>query len=1524
MTRTPTRARFLTTVLLLACAAVSLSPAWRDGDRAAVAQDRPTTALIENPNTAAQLAEAKNRINKAEQARVDGNNDAARALWLEAFERLQGVFAEDRYRDHWVPRIGTVGRYIGAREYARELVLSGGEFAQLVYEDRYNSNANHLMREARLNRSVAPLQRIAQHYPFTSTGLTAIWMLAQHHWEAGRFSAAASLLMELRDRPRLDDGMRADVAAMLGETYARLGLPDEAAALASDARHTMPDATAMAGGKERPLHELLADATNRAARLANSPETQSMVRNYGGNHRGNQASPGPFTPSAVRWTRNHAPSRAISTENFYLDYSNYDPGFVRRVPAVDSGMVFVPNRYNVRACNLFSGAVEWDFTPEYEFSQMRYNAEQDQNAMYTISVFDDRVFAPLDRPYPREVRVDRPLWGTSVVVVTPPRRELFVLDRNTGEKLWSVGGRYDQEATADAPIPLHERMSYALAPIVVGDTVYCPASRLGHNGIIYIVALDRDGERDANGIPTGRAKVKWISQMAAGQKEINMFGRPTREPFPTAVVYGNNMVYICTNLGVVGAVDARTGEHRWASTYEVTDFYQPISPTAVFRTTTWFANPPMLVGGTLIVTPTDGPTMVAFDAVTGERKWDFGFPGLVADAQRYLLGVYENQVVITGASKLACVNLHTGRLTTEVPLYSNGRSTSRVYGRGAIAGKYAYVPLSGELVQIDLDRLTRVGTVNVPGMLRDGANLVAAGSVMVLVSDDDNSRAITCSYDWEAIIRALKQEANRNPNDVAIALRLANLTWQSGDTEAAIEQFERVLRIAEQSGDPEGEKARHAARRALFNIHVEQAETARARLNWPVVGRAIAKAREFLDAENSDEAIALLLLEVEYNRHQNPAEVEATYRRLIESYGTLMYSFPDAGTARVAVYALVKMAEQAEAARKYDRALEHWQSLMIQHRNESYSGALVYSLARERMLAIFSRAGRVHYAAIERRVRALYDEAISANPVDVGALEGIVANYPLSETAADALRALATRAIDQGQFELATEYLRRLLREYPTAASRALIYLDAIDVYEQQEMFHAARTLYRQLEREHGTETVTWRDQRIAVGAYVKERLASAPYSELDASPNAVSLKMPLEEAWNMTFSDNGAAKVLNLTTPIHQDYSSQFYVHLQGNKLEARSTRDGHVLWDYRNIVFVYAAGYTQDGSLVLVTRQAVVAVNAGNGKELWRVEFDVIDIAFEVQAASIAEDMVGIILRVRSPVDRQYRFHVGVIDARTGTLIGTSREPILDNIYSAPIVRDGMLVCWSENVAMVFGFALTAPEAPLYTLNYREHEGDRKRLSAPVLVGNDRFAVTVNDTDIYVHTIVDGAEVSRYQSRMMRGATLYANESMLFITSRPDTTERLTAIDAAMGTEIWSTQYDGIYRRAVLTNSDIAIARQTRDSEAIVDAFDIQTGDRLWSRSLGVNNRWSCQDDAVTTKHVMFGMRQYVPVTEDGRTRNRLEMEMFFIDRESGTLTQHLVPDMGKSIVPSILFQDNGLFVCAGEVLYCYRNNR
>jgi outer membrane protein assembly factor BamB/tetratricopeptide (TPR) repeat protein len=226
-------------------------------------------------------------------------------------------------------------------------------------------------------------------------------------------------------------------------------------------------------------------------------------------------------------------------------------------------------------------------------------------------------------------------------------------------------------------------------------------------------------------------EVKWIKYLCSNGTDRSMFHSEARGPLSTSLARSRGprpTVYCCTNSGAVFALDATSGEVRWAASYDQIQLRAARGVRAQMRNLVWSNCPPVLTDGVLVVAPLDSEYVHAFDAKTGEMLWRLHH-SWQGSQFKYVLGALDGRVILAGA-RLAAIECRSGK----VKWLSKRYSSSAASGRGLVTPTQVVVPLERGIYrfQASTGKLTGIDNWEKLGIRMEPGNLLEADGRLIV------------------------------------------------------------------------------------------------------------------------------------------------------------------------------------------------------------------------------------------------------------------------------------------------------------------------------------------------------------------------------------------------------------------------------------------------------------------------------------------------------------------------------------------------------------------------------------------------------------------------------------------------------------------------------------------------------------------------------------------------------------------------------------------------------------------------
>ncbi|MEZ5979938.1 MAG: PQQ-binding-like beta-propeller repeat protein [Planctomycetota bacterium] len=606
-----------------------------------------------------------------------------------------------------------------------------------------------------------------------------------------------------------------------------------------------------------------------------------------------------------------------------------------------------------------------------------------------------------------------------------PERRLFAYDAASGEPLWD-------HAPGSGVCPLAENFAVAGPPLVADGRVYVPCARVEGRIELRVLCIDLfDGT------------LVWSSRVVSGQRALNMFNRHEQEFWAAPLVLAGDDLVVCSQLGSVASLDARTGSCNWQAVYEPI----PLPRTRGLwrnddRNRYWRNSAPVVVDGKVFATPTDCEDLLVVDLASGRVLWSQSEGRLRDRYERagetidLMIGAADGDVFLCD-TRIAAISSEGeyffDRQLVRLPDFVLDPRDRTPGPRAVLTSDRILVPTAVGLVVFDHQgRLLEDEGIDWHG--GEQGNLAFGAGALVTVRGD----SVHGFLDIEVLEQRTLERLRRDPGDVVaietyarLLARRADVAAQSGDLELALEQHARLREITEPV------LGRDVSLRSLHTASVRLEAERMAGL-----GRTEDAARLLRDAAReawtADDALALLLAlgEIERPRGDDAwlAVLDAIESRAPNAEvgpGTLAVDIDwcrwvDPREPRTGVPAGTWVAVQrAFVAERRDgpaAAVAAWQAALEDHGDVAIDGRparepITHSISTNLLEAPDA------YAPFEALARKAFDEARESRDTD--AIDVIVRRYPFSEVAREALDVAVDWALERGDLADAVDRTRR-------------------------------------------------------------------------------------------------------------------------------------------------------------------------------------------------------------------------------------------------------------------------------------------------------------------------------------------------------------------------------------------------------------------------------------------------------------------------------------------------------------------
>lgn len=722
-------------------------------------------------------------------------------------------------------------RYGGVKNAVQEHLARWPQEGLNVYRSRFEPLATAMFDQA-VRGGPKELQQIWELYFVTEAGKRAGLRLMDLWWESGDFAVVASLGERLLEwHPTLGP----DAPMVLYRTALCHHLNGDAAGAArrlEDLRNRHPNARGVVGGREVLLAEQL-DYELQHAPLFSAVASGDSWPMFGGNPSRDKLSSASAQPGAQiysiklsSWSpptggTNEQTRRQLQQQWDNANKSGMNTGVI---PAIDRGQLFFQDGQRVYAVNLESGVPlpGWALTHGGGGDRIgQYTAPSvstgptanpygtnfaQPSPQWTVTVTDTSVLAVMGRP------TLRAYYGGSVVPRSATR--LVCLERETGHERWAV--RPDELSAAkdakDSPLA-SKSLEFSGSPLVVGDNVFVIARGGTQMQVEDCVLVCLGAEK---------GELRWLSYVAsANTTRSPYYYQPTNATDSLShLAYAGGRVYVLTNLGVVGAIDAFTGGVAWLALYPRLDLPDARMAAVASRArdarprTPWMANALIVQEGKVFALPSDGTHLCVYDAATGDEVNRLRLAHLQSresQPPQVLLNVSGDELIVASANPaagntapsdvLTCVNW---RVYNERDAEKKKEEMDRlmirwhtnafapIQGRPFVTSDLIYVPTKSALWAVN----PRNGKV-VKEFLAEVSAWKEGGWGNVIVAEDHvvvaSPAAVSAYTDLDAVRTKYRTLIAASPGDPDPRLLMSEVMFNAGDLEEALRSMDEAI-----------------------------------------------------------------------------------------------------------------------------------------------------------------------------------------------------------------------------------------------------------------------------------------------------------------------------------------------------------------------------------------------------------------------------------------------------------------------------------------------------------------------------------------------------------------------------------------------------------------------------------------------------------------------------------------------------------------------------------------------------------
>lgn len=1222
--------------------------------------------------------------------------------------------------------------------------------------------------------------------------------------------------------------------------------------------------------------------------LEKNTTIQEEWKTYGGNFQRNKLAEVDLPLlGKEKWSKPISQLPPVSHKQKNIRYNNpYQP-------IVVDGTIYINNGLGLKALDLFTGQEKW---PEYrgftEKTAMMEDEGRSPHLLLSATAEEDRIYLNVER----EPNTKADIYNTGGmhsaqynIQPTFPSRTIVCLDATKGNPIWVA-------QTENTPL---QKANFSSAPLVYGDYLFCDAN--SYKGLVssYLVCIDKH---------TG--KIVYNILVGSAQYELNMFGRPVIEAVGSTLSIQDGIVYHCTNLGLLTAIEAYSGKVLWYLRYPQTQIVPPVGYETSYRRLHWYNNPILLHEDLLLFTPVDSPQIFAVNRWTGKVVWrrDREGPKHLKTPWnlRYLIGVAEDKVFLSGTYVVA-LDVKTGR-----EIWSTREGNLYPYGRGILTSKYLYIPDQLYLLRFQLNGKSEIKNLRLKDQekwkwpIRGGGNLFLVDGALVLMSyDEDGSNSkVFVFYDLEATQDFLEKRVQDPKATLNDSFKLASFYLRQGKSALAEEQYQKAKIIAHEKKDFKFQKR---IRRALYSIYLSNAEKAELSQKQNEYKKALQ------EADSPEEEFAVYLKIIEWNQKKRESkEVIRLWEFVLKTYGNAFYTI-EGENVKVAPFVLEQLAQYHIDQKQYSKAMACYQQLIEQYRQDEIQRQTGFDFATRRMFQMIERFGKECYAEQEKQAKELFERAKELNSQE-GYLK-LLDFYPCSELVESCRFALIQKQLEQkGNRQEVVLQLKKMIKEFPQSQFMPQILFSLFQIYYEEENFNQAKNLFRLLNSKYKDQEVSWQGKTFKIEDWLKtfqeDRLSRI--TPPNPEPDLVLSENISEYTWSRSFSPDISVLMVPEGVP-PKGMSSHFY-YFYGTTLYCFNAHQRDLIWGTRVNFELKKLFYTEK-ALLLLGQEKIVALAFDGKTELWST-----NIPFP------AQDMVvrnGIIASVYSPKGRIY---LSICDMNTGQFLEKPIEVCSSQFGAKVYILQDFLVVSTRGPVKHYVYDLVTFALVSVIEGRNFHPLSNLILTEPNgLVFQDKEIV--GQEEISVVKAYDLGQISKEAKPTWMNTkfskiepySLNGKGNLLSLFQSVGEKKQLVVLDANTGSVYW--QYPellfGVF--GVLLNWDYIYfsnleAQDNKTFKQKITSLEAKNGNVTWKSSQLPGNLSSNQISFYNTKQYLCALIE----EQDGLRRRDNPTFILIFDKKTGKLLRRY--ELKGSGEAQIAIVENTLIVVKNSRIYSY----
>jgi outer membrane protein assembly factor BamB len=343
---------------------------------------------------------------------------------------------------------------------------------------------------------------------------------------------------------------------------------------------------------------------------------------------------------------------------------------------------------------------------------------------------EGKMFEATSPTVPGQALLSKP-WQWNV---TPRRTRSNFLTayRSTTGKAIGVRAASDEDKEGSADV------GFLGAPVGFGNLILAPVT---DGGAIWLYAMEEARKRDDQKCMTTVWKTYLCDEPSKGADAWSAI---------VPALDGRDL-YLTCGTGVVFAVDAVSGQVRWATRYQRTGKpdtrmrnYGNMSQRENYNE--WEDDVVIPHGRALIVMASDCDRLMAIDRRTGQLLWDSPRLSPFGTLASYCLGVNNRGLYVAGRDIVRCYSMTGGRVIWDKQITDS-------YGHGCLTADALYIPVKDSILKLDPENGKELGQVGVAlptddpvgNVYSDGQKLWVAGAGRIYAMTSLEHRLTTLS-----------------------------------------------------------------------------------------------------------------------------------------------------------------------------------------------------------------------------------------------------------------------------------------------------------------------------------------------------------------------------------------------------------------------------------------------------------------------------------------------------------------------------------------------------------------------------------------------------------------------------------------------------------------------------------------------------------------------------------------------------------------------------------------------------------